>query len=192
MNKTELRRQAIVNALRTAKEPISGSALGKICGVSRQVVVQDIALLRGQGIPIISMHRGYVLESTTTWPKRLFKCRHTVAQTKEELLSIVDLGGRVEDVLVNHRIYGLVSSKIAVSCRRDVDRFIQDLENGNSSPLMLITNGYHFHHVSAQSEDILDDIQKTLDERGFLAPLTSYEQNLFGVCEHSDAHGSIR
>ena len=47
MNARE-RRRAIMAVLEGAKDPVSGSALAREVGVSRQVVVQDIALLRAE------------------------------------------------------------------------------------------------------------------------------------------------
>lgn len=176
MSRGDARRQVIVDALRSSDRPVSGAALGRICGVSRQVVVQDIALLRSQGTHIVSTNRGYVLGPASARPRRLFKCRHTVDETAEELLCVIDLGGRVEDVFVNHRIYGLISSKLEIACRRDVELFMEGLSTGRSAPLMMITSGYHFHHVSAADEKTLDLIGAALDEHGFLAPLTDYER----------------
>ena len=99
------RRSALVEALQTASSPLSGSALAERFGVSRQVIVQDVALLRSQGRAVLSTNRGYVLAPAAPAapgrPARLFKTCHTVEQTADELTCIVDLGGRVEDVQVS-------------------------------------------------------------------------------------------
>ena len=172
----ELRREKILSTLSAAEGPLSGSALGRACEVSRQVVVQDIALLRTQGWPIQSTNRGYVLEREATRPSRLIKCHHTVEQTPEELNTIVDLGGHVRDVLVNHRVYGRLSCELGIASRRDVDNYMTQIRSGKSSPLMLITSGYHFHHVTADCEEALDEVVRALGERGFLAPVSDYER----------------
>lgn len=185
----EARRSKIVAVLAAAQAPLSGSVLGRQLGVSRQIVVQDIALLRERGEKIVSTNRGYVLERGTgagpmaapaapARPTRLFKCHHSVEDTARELQLIVDVGGCVEDVLVNHRIYGVVSSRLGIACRRDVERFMAELAAGTSAPLMQVTSGYHFHHVSAPSEEVLDEIAAELGAQGFLAPLAPYERDL--------------
>lgn len=46
----EERREKIFNAIRESKEPISASSLASEYGVSRQVIVQDIALLKSTAI----------------------------------------------------------------------------------------------------------------------------------------------
>lgn len=176
-----LRREKILSTLSTSEAPLSGAALGRACDVSRQVVVQDIALLRTQGWPIHSTNRGYVLEREATRPSRLFKCHHTVEQTPEELDVIVDLGGHVRDVLVNHRVYGRLSCELGIASRRDVANYMTQIETGKSSPLMLITSGYHFHHVTADSEEVLDEIGRALREHGFLAPMSAYELEEFAA-----------
>lgn len=173
------RREAMLRKLQDATAPLSGAALGKEFGVSRQVVVQDIALLRTQGVPIVSTNRGYLISETVTRPMRLLKLHHTLEQTSEELTCIVDLGGTVVDVMVNHRAYGKMSAELNIKSRRDVQKFINDIESGVSTPLMLVTNGYHFHHIAADSEEVLDEIQAALSSKGFLAPLSDYEAENF-------------
>ena len=176
----DARRARIVEALASASGPLSGTALAEKCGVSRQVVVQDVALLRERGEKIVSTNRGYVLlADDPARPTRLFKCRHTAEQTADELTCVVDLGGRVEDVFVNHRVYGVVSSALGVGSRRDVERFMAELASGVSSPLLEVTSGYHFHHVSAASEEVLDEVGRALAARGYLAELSDYEAATF-------------
>ena len=173
------RRNQILKTLTSADTPIAGAALASAAGVSRQVVVQDIALLRSQGWPIQSTNRGYVIEREATRPSRLFKCHHTVEQTPDELNLIVDLGGHVRDVLVNHRVYGRLSCELGIASRRDVRNYIEAIRSGKSSPLMLITSGYHFHHVTAESEEVLDEIERALGEAGFLAQKSEFELESF-------------
>ena len=92
------RRKKILEMLGQSSTPLSGGALGRAVGVSRQVVVQDIALLRTEGHPVLATARGYVLE-VPHQTERLFKMCHTTEQTREELNTIVDLGGEVLDVM---------------------------------------------------------------------------------------------
>ena len=54
------RRKEILNIIKYNMEPVSGSALAKKLNVSRQVIVQDIALLRAENNDIISTHKGYI------------------------------------------------------------------------------------------------------------------------------------
>ena len=171
----EKRREKIIEMMRSSQEPLSGTALGRATGVSRQVVVQDIALLRTEGYSILSTARGYLLEAPAGFV-RLFKVCHTETETEEELNLVVDLGGCVEDVIVNHRAYGVISAPLGVRCRRDVQKFKEQIQSGKSTLLMNLTSGYHFHHISAPREEILEEIQQALQQKGYLAELLPYEQ----------------
>lgn len=171
------RRKKILEMMRESSRPLSGGAIGEITGVSRQVVVQDIALLRTEGHNIVATARGYILDE----PKqvsRLFKMYHTDAQTEEELTSIVDMGGCIIDVMVNHRVYGKVTASLNIRNRRDVQVFMNHLKTGKSTPLLNVTSGYHFHRVSADSEEILDEIELVLRQKNLLTELLPYEYEL--------------
>lgn len=162
------RREKILNAMSASTAPISGSALAGTFDVSRQVIVQDIALLRAAGHNIISTNRGYALLNKPSNAARVFKVSHTDEQLGEELNSIVDMGGTVADVFVNHKVYGRLKVDMNIKCRRDVNEMVIGIESGKSSPLKNLTSNYHYHTITAESEEILDEIEKMLDEKGFL------------------------
>lgn len=170
------RRFEILALLEGATAPIAGSEIAERCGVSRQVIVHDIALLRREGNDILSTHHGYLLQRAGGACRRLYKVWHTEERVQEELFAIVDAGGTVEDVIVNHRYYGKLEAKLDLSSRREVRRYLDDLASSKSKLLSVITSGYHFHHVSADSEDVLDEIGDELARLGLIAELTPYEQ----------------
>ncbi len=170
----EERRTKIIELLRAGKTPLSGTALAGQLGVSRQVIVQDMALLRANAYPILATSQGYLLSELPS-VSRVFKVIHSEAEVEEELSLIVDCGGRVDDVFVSHRIYDIVKAPLNIRSRLDVKRFMDNLISGKSSLLMNVTSGYHYHTVSADSEEILDYIHDALKQRGFLAPLQDYE-----------------
>ena len=174
MQEGEARREQLLQMLRDSTAPISGSALARSLGVSRQVIVQDIALLRALGYDIISTNRGYVLLKPGKC-ERIFKVRHTAEEIEKELQIIVDNGGRILDVFVYHKIYGVVKAPMNIKTRKDIYEYVKTLSSGKSSPLLKITDNYHYHTVQADSEDILDNIQKDLEECGFLAKLLDFE-----------------
>ena len=168
------RRKKIISMMRESSAPLSGGVLGDATGVSRQIVVQDIALLRTEGYSILATARGYILDE----PKentRLIKVCHDQERTEEELLTIVDLGGCVVDVMVNHKVYGKMKAPLNIKNRRDVQTFLNNLKSGKSTPLSIVTSGYHFHHISAESEEILDEIVESLKAKNFLTEIFNYE-----------------
>lgn len=174
---TEERRKKLIELMSNTDTPLSGTFLGKETGVSRQVVVQDIAILRSTGAEIIATARGYYIESSKKCV-RLFKVQHTNDQIEDELNTIVDLGGQVLDVMVNHKAYGKMSGPLNIKSRRDIRELINALASGKSTPLADITSGYHFHNVTADSNHILDEIEQALKEKGYIADFLSYERDL--------------
>ena len=111
MRNTEKRRKDIINLLYESKDPISGSALSENFKVSRQVIVQDISVLKGQGYEIISTHYGYILKSSPL-SERVFKLKHTTDDTEDELYTIVGLGGTVVDVFVATKLVHTLASSV--------------------------------------------------------------------------------
>ncbi|MDE7321573.1 MAG: transcription repressor NadR [Lachnospiraceae bacterium] len=173
------RRKLLLSMMRQSPAPISGSALGRKTGVSRQVVVQDIALLRTEGYPILSTTKGYCLDADSqNQYVRTVKVCHTNEQVEDELNTIVDLGGAVTDVMVNHRAYGKMTASLNIRNRRDVQVFVDNIRSGKSTPLLNVTSGYHFHTISAESEAILDEIEDMLSQKGYLAEVLPYEGEL--------------
>lgn len=170
----EERREKMLAILRDAKRPVSGTSLAKQLGVSRQVVVQDIALLRAKKQEIISTYRGYLIGNAPLC-QRIFKVHHSDEEIEEELNLFVDFGGRVEDVFIYHRIYDVIRVEMGLKSRRDVRSYLEELKNGVSKSLKNITDGYHYHTITAETEEVLDQIQEELQKRGFLAELRDYE-----------------
>lgn len=196
--KSEARRASLLDALRSANVPVSGGQLANTLNVSRQIIVQDIALLREAGASIVATTKGYVLadaaqtaaqNATQTMaqnaeqpavhldePARTFKLHHEVEQTRDELQTIIALGGRVHNVSISHRAYGRITAPLEIADQADIERFINDIESGKSSPLSTATSGYHYHLVSAPSNEALEAIGRALADKGFLAPLLPHEQ----------------
>lgn len=167
--KVQERRKAIANRLLSANEAVSGSTLSKEFGVSRQIIVQDITVLKGSGYDIFSTHYGYVLNASPL-KERVLKLHHTTEQTEDELNLIVNLGGTVVDVFVWHKVYGKMLAPLNIFSALHVKQFIEGVRTGKSTELMNITGGYHYHTIRADSEKILDKIATVLKARGYIAP----------------------
>lgn len=165
--KAAQRREEILSLIGNSRNPVSANFLSEKYSVSRQVIVQDIALLRAQGYGVISTNRGYVLGSGLG-AQRVFKCRHTLQELIRESEIIISRGGKVEDIMVNHRVYGKISARLELSEPRHAEELYRSLVSGASKPLMSVTDGYHYHTVSADSEQTLDGIESALREAGFL------------------------
>lgn len=161
------RRQEILNSLRKAAAPVSGTSLANQFSVSRQVIVQDMAILRAEGHDLIATTRGYVL-NTPSYVSRTVKAFHSSEEIEDELNAVVDQGGVVEDVFVHHKVYGELRAGLHITSRRDVERFAAEIRSGKSAPLKDVTSGYHYHTILADSEETLDLIVEELKKKGYL------------------------
>ena len=165
----EERRRLILNELENAAAPISATTLAKKFSVTRQIIVADIALLRAAGTLIRAEHKGYVIERPygEILQKRIV-CTHDKDVTREELYAIVDNGGTVLDVIVEHSLYGSISANLGVSTRYGVDEFIKRAESTGASQLADLTGGIHIHTVAVKDEETFQRICARLNELGVL------------------------
>ena len=118
----EERRANILKRLQETDTPLSGTALAKEFHVSRQIIVQDIALMRAENNGIVSTNKGYLLRSQkteNTQPKRVFFVKHATEQVLEEFKTILELGGKILDVAVEHEIYGQICVDLLIEAESD-------------------------------------------------------------------------
>ena len=168
---TETRREQILHLLATQHKPVTGTVLARLFQVSRQVIVQDIALLRAENKNILSTNKGYVLfqpPKTEKNERRVFMVTHTTEQMGDELNCIVDNGGHILDVEVTHDVYGQIAVDLIIHNRADVEEFLQKMENSESKPLKELTSSIHYHTVEAPTIEILDRIEEKLKIKGYL------------------------
>ena len=165
------RREQILHLLESQHKPVSGTVLARLFQVSRQVIVQDIALLRAENKNILSTNKGYVLFQPTTEDSthKLVVCvSHSTEDNEKELNCIVDNGGHVLDVSVEHDLYGQISADLIIKNRADVLEFIEHMNQGHSKPLKVLTSDIHYHTIEATDRSILNRIESKLDSLGFL------------------------
>lgn len=159
------RRQAILNILQNAPQPVSASALAGRLAVSRQIIVGDIALLRAAGQEITATARGYVIPAQNGLLRRI-ACIHSAEETRDELDAMVDCGCTVVDVIVEHPVYGQLTAPLHLSSRLDVDQFMKRMDG--AAPLSQLTGGVHLHTLSCPDETAYEHLLQLLRQRGFL------------------------
>lgn len=162
------RRQAILNRLKHGTTPISATALAKEYGVSRQIIVGDIALLRAGGEPISATPRGYVMTQEGMGLLRTVAVHHPDSEMGRELLICVDNGCTVVDVVVEHPVYGQLVGQLQLSSRYDVDQFLLRVGAESARPLSDLTDGIHLHTLRCPSEAAFERVKTQLNEAGFL------------------------
>ena len=166
MNAVE-RRKKILEKLESSGEVINATHLAEEFNVTRQIIVSDIALLRANGKPISAERRGYYIKKKDGIYKTVI-CRHGQGEVLDEFYAIVDNGGKVLDVIIEHEIYGQIIANLILENRRDVAEFCDRLKHSNAKPLNIIAGGTHYHTVEARSEVMLDNIECALREKGYL------------------------
>jgi transcriptional regulator of NAD metabolism len=165
----EKRRQTLLTLIKESSAPVSAASLAARVGVSRQIVVGDIALLRAQGNEIIATARGY-MTARSVKGRYIGKiaCRHGRDDTERELSSIVTLGGEILDVIVTHHYYGDLTGQLNIATREDVKQFIDSLRGSRERLLSELTDGVHLHTIACGDKAAFDAITKELDRIGIL------------------------
>lgn len=164
------RREKLLEKLKSTVGPITGTALAKELGVSRQVIVTDFAILRASGLEVYATPQGYVLppsERSKTLRVTLV-CKHTKEQMKEELDIIIHHGGKILDVIVEHPVYGELKANLMLTSRKDLEEFVRRLADSEAYPLATVTGGIHSHTIEVPDEQALAEIKEELRGHGLL------------------------
>ncbi len=166
---TQQRRDAILQLIQQGEAPISASALAKQFHVSRQLIVGDIALLRAKGCQIIATPRGYLCEQRgqDQTIKTIAVC-HRSEELYDEIYTIVDLGGALLDVIVEHPLYGELRGSLHIYSRYDADQFFSKLADKKAVPLSALTDGIHLHTIRVHDEACYVRILDALRKKGYL------------------------
>lgn len=167
--RAEERRQAILDYLRHSSRPVSAGFLAELFSVSRQAVVGDVALLRASGEAITATPRGYVLERSHPGITGTVACLHSPEDMERELMLMVDQGCTVENVIVEHPVYGQITGPLDLSSRYDVSEFIRKVEENGARPLSALTDGIHLHTLRCPDGETFERTAAALEEAGFLA-----------------------
>ncbi len=166
---SQSRRNMIDERLSKSDKPVKGSTLADELGVTRQVIVKDIAILRAQGEKIIATPEGYIKaqESNHVYRKVIATC-HKSGEIEDELSIMVKFGGIIEDVIVEHPLYGEIKGMLMIKTLYDVQNFVKRINEYKAEPLMVLTGGVHLHTVAAESNEILEKIEEELKAKKYL------------------------
>ena len=163
------RRNEILRMLAGSEDYINAAQLAQHFGVTRQIIVSDVALLRANGHPIQATRRGYCLEKHTPVENlRSIVCRHRSDQVLDEFHTVVDNGGSVASVVVEHPIYGQLSADLNICSRYDAHEFVQRQRETNASQLSDLTGGLHIHMIRVPDEEAYRRIIRGLKELDIL------------------------
>ena len=165
----QLTEECILTRLSGAQNPVSASALAAELGVSRQIVVGDVALLRAGGAQIDATPRGYQLHPAEKGYTGILACVHrTEDEMRRELYTIVDQGGVAVDVAVENSLYGEIRANLNLASRYDVDTFLVQARSAPESLLSRMTGGVHLHTLRCPDRASFERIRAELDRQGLL------------------------
>lgn len=168
MNSNE-RREKLLHILKTSNKPVKGVELAKELNVTRQIVVKDIALLRASGIDILATSTGYIIYNIK---KQEFKIKSKNHMNNEhlflELQTIIDLGGKIKDVIVDHPTYGTIKAELNLASNRDLKMFMENSQKNGFKQLSSLSQDYHIHTIEVPDEKTLEDIKRELKEVNIL------------------------
>lgn len=166
----EQRRQEILQLIKKRGTPITGTELAQFANVSRQVIVNDMNLLKAKNEPIISTSQGYYYfqQPTSTSFTQKVVCYHDAKDAKDELYTVVDCGATVNNVIIEHPIYGEMTANLQLTNRLEVDRFIEQIMTHRAGLLSSLTDGTHIHTITAPTNEQLLCAIEGLRQKGYL------------------------
>ncbi len=168
MNSKE-RREYIKDLLTQNNVTYKGQFLAEQLGVTRQVIVKDIAIIRAEGINVIATPEGYLIPNEeSNYVRRVIAVSHRREDMYNELECIVKFGGIVEDVTVEHSLYGEIRAMLMIKTIVDIEEFTKKFKDSSAEPLSSLTKGIHLHTVRADNEEIIEAIIKELKDKNYL------------------------
>lgn len=167
MNSIE-RRNDIVNVLLESATPIKGTEIAEKYNVTRQVIVRDIAILRAKGIDIMATPDGYIVNRNDKRIKRIIAVNHNESEMFDEMSIVIKYGGIIEDVIVEHPLYGEIKGMLMVKNLNELEKFINKYKNQKAHLLSVLTNGVHLHTIAADTNEDMEAIIKELKDKNFI------------------------
>lgn len=171
MTTAEKRRAEILNQLKQTKNPINGAVMAKQYEVSRQIIVRDISILKANGYTIVSTSKGYVYRPPERLGKpfkRTIACQHSFEEMEEELQIILDNGAIIDNVTVDHPVYGEITGELMITSDEELVLFLERMHKEKSRMLANLTDNVHLHRISADTEKILNNAVRDLSDHGFI------------------------
>lgn len=163
------RRKHIESILKVSSQPQKGIKLSEALGVTRQVIVKDIAILRAEGKNIIATPEGYIMpKDSKASVKRIVATIHKPEEIEDELSIVVNYGGIIEDVIVEHALYGEIKGMLMIKSNYDIKNFMKRINEYKAEPLLVLTGGVHLHTISAESDEIINKIVDELKAKGYI------------------------
>ncbi len=162
------RRDNILKLLLDSSEPLKGSDIAKKYFVTRQIIVKDIAILRAKGKNIIATPDGYIINKNENKVKAIIAVTHTEEEMFDEMNIVIKYGGIIEDVIVEHPLYGEITGMLMIKNYNELNKFIEKYKKQRAKLLSVLTNGVHLHTIAAETNDDINLIISELRKCNFI------------------------
>lgn len=163
------RRKLIENMLKQSSSSQRGHIIAEKLGVTRQIIVKDIAILRAEGKNIIATPDGYIMpDNKYNQFRKVIAVSHSANEIEDELMIIVKFGGVIQDVIVEHPLYGEIRGMLMLKSYYDIENFMKKIKENNAEPLLILTGGVHLHTILSEDEISMDNIMLELKNKGYL------------------------
>lgn len=163
------RRKEIMRLLEETDGYITAQKMADKFGVTRQVIVSDIGVLRAGGSKIVAAKSGYCIDRADDGMiTESIVCRHTAADTLKEFYIVLECGGVICNVIIEHPIYGQLGADLNIRSRSDADAFVLKAKASKASQLSELTDGLHIHTVKLPSQEAYEQLRERLSEEGIL------------------------
>ena len=167
MNSIE-RRDNIVKLLLNSSIPIKGTDIADKYNVTRQVIVKDIAILRAKGFNIMATPDGYIVNRNDGKVKTIIAVKHKESEMFDEMSTVIKYGEVIEDVIVEHSLYGEIKGVLMVKNLNELNKFIAKYSSQEGRLLSVLTNGVHLHTISAETSEDIEAIISELKAKNFI------------------------
>ncbi|KLO25014.1 MULTISPECIES: transcription repressor NadR [unclassified Marinitoga] len=157
------KKQRILKILENSENPVKGKILAEKIGISRQMIIQYISRLKSDGHKIIATRDGYILEKEVGI-RKMIAVKHSTDEIENELFAIVQAGGKIIDVIVEHPLYGEIKGRIDVKNEEDIIRFMSLLKTTQATPLLELSDGVHIHTIEVKDEKSFEKIKKAINK----------------------------
>lgn len=162
------RRDNILKLLLENDGPLKGNIIAEKYNVTRQVIVKDIAILRAKGQNIMATPDGYMINRNYGKVKAIIAVNHSEDDMINEMSIIIKYGGTVEDVIVEHPLYGEIRGMLMIKNYNELNKFKNKYESQRARLLSVLTNGVHLHTISADNDEDINSIIDELKENNFI------------------------
>lgn len=166
---SKTRREYIKDLLNKDNIPKKGQELADELGVTRQIIVKDVAILRAEGINIIATPEGYMIpQKEILGLEKIIALSHGREDIGDELECVIKYGGIVKDVIVEHALYGEIKAMLMIKTPYDIQSFTEKIKEYDAEPLLSLTRGIHLHTIWVDSKENLEKIITELRTKGYL------------------------